>query len=417
MIDSVVPIGPVAPSSATELVETGAESVLRSLLATAERVPDGIRWQTLDYQNEPHYDTNLYNGVAGISLFLSDYYRLAGDDRARELAEGALRWCMAADRPPGKDPAGLSLPQSLYSGIAGLGLAWLRLALATHSDEALTNAARLGLRLADAPVGPWAELGRGAVGETLSLVRLWEATGDARHLAGAVRRGEWLQQTAIRDEHGCHWLRVAEAGNPRSRSLTGLHVGNAGIGYLLLVLHRATGEPCWATLAREAADTLLRQARPDRLAEQGWNWPHAIGGGEDFARCQWCVGAPGIGFFLAHAAALLGEPAYRAGALAAAETTYAHGDVRRNPSQCHGLAGSAECFLALYRLTRTPIWLDRAYEFARQAIAYRTDTAEGERWQADEPGISSPDFFCGAAGIGHFFLRLRSPDTVALPFV
>jgi hypothetical protein len=31
-----------------------------------------------------------------------------------------------------------------------------------------------------------------------------------------------------------------------------------------------------------------------------------------------------------------------------------------DPSQCHGLAGTAEFFLELHRLTRSPVWRDRA---------------------------------------------------------
>ena len=107
---------------------------------------------------------------------------------------------------------------------------------------------------------------------------------------------------------------------------------------------------------------------------------------------------------------------YLATAKAAGETTYAYGDVRSNPSQCHGLAGCAELFLALYRLTGEPVWLGRAHDFAVQALGYRMSTPYGDVWRADDPGCYSPDFFCGAAGVGHFFLRLGAPDRLELPF-
>jgi lantibiotic modifying enzyme len=408
---------PTVPAAVAETARRGAASVMRYLARTAEEVPDGVRWQTLNARNEPHYDPNLYNGVAGISLFLSDYHRVTGEAVARELAAGALRWCAALQRPAGgMAPFGMHLPQSLYAGLAGLGLAWLRLALGSGDRRALDQAAALGTRLAGAALGPWAELGRGCLGEGLFLLRLWEATGDETHLAGARRRAEWLRDGTLRDGRGCHWLRVREPGNPRRRSLTGLHAGSAGIGYFLLAIYLATGEPGWASLAREAADTLLRQARPDRPAGWGLSWPYEIGG-DDPARCQWCAGAPGIGFFFARAAEVLGEPAYLDAARSAAATTVAFGDVRRNPSQCHGLSGSAEVFLALYRLTAEPAWLAQAHDFARRALAYRTATTAGETWQADEPGHSSPDFFCGAAGVGHFYLRLLDPQGLRVPFL
>ena len=39
---------------------------------------------------------------------------------------------------------------------------------------------------------------------------------------------------------------------------------------------------------------------------------------------------------------------------------FAYGDVRRNPSQCHGLAGNGELFVELYRLTGDARWRHRA---------------------------------------------------------
>lgn len=395
----------------TETARTGADSVFGYIERTAESVPDGVRWQTLSYQNKPHYDTSVFSGVAGIVLFLADYFSLTGNVTARDLAADALRWCTAPARPPSVEPGGVPLPQSLYSGAAGLGLASLRLALATGDAEAMRQASVAAERVVAAEPGPWADFGRGATGEGLFLVRLWRATGEDPHLAGAVVRGEWFRDHAIRDEHGCHWLRVDDADNPRSRSCTGWSTGSAGIGYFLLLLHEATRDEQRATLARDVAETLLKQARPDR---GGLGWPYVIGRADDLARCQWCIGAPGIGFFFAGAHQVLGEPTYLAAAKAAGETTHAYGDVRGNPSQCHGLAGSAELFLELYRTTRAPLWLDRAHEFALRALRYRTATPEGDVWQADEPGYHSPDFFCGAAGAGHFFLRLQA--RVRLPF-
>ena len=141
-----------------------------------------------------------------------------------------------------------------------------------------------------------------------------------------------------------------------------------------------------------------------------------VGGGEDLARCQWCVGAPGIGVFLARAFAVSGDERYLTAARGAADATFAHGDVRANPSVCHGLAGNAELFLTLYRVTGERQWWERALEFARRCLPYRSVTPEGDLWQADEAGISSPDFFCGAAGTGHFFLRLILWPALDLPF-
>jgi hypothetical protein len=164
---------------------------------------------------------------------------------------------------------------------------------------------------------------------------------------------------------------------------------------------------------------LRQQAVADR---GGLNWPDTLDGlrrGEEL-RCQWCYGASGVGqLFVTMHEALGSSPGtgYLATAQAAGECTFNYGDVRRNPVQCHGLAGSAELFLELYRATREPRWLHRAYDFARRMMAYRTATPEGDLWQADDPGVSSPDFLYGAAGTGHCFLRLLAPLSLTRPML
>ena len=71
------------PAQLAETAKAGADSVYRYVERTAEVEPDGVRWQTLTLENEPTYAAALVNGAAGISLFLSDYYRLTGTPRAR----------------------------------------------------------------------------------------------------------------------------------------------------------------------------------------------------------------------------------------------------------------------------------------------------------------------------------------------
>ena len=408
------------------VLREAADSVYRRLERTAEAVPDGVRWQTVGYHGEPEYDVRLYNGVAGIALFLADYSAVTGETRARVLAEGALAWCAAPARARlGEDTPmrGPGMRQSLLVGRTGLGLAWLHLAAATGQEEHLAAARAIGDGVLAHGPGPFNLLLSGAAGEGHYLLRLLDATGDARYLEGAERWGDWLARQAVRDEHGLLWpardpLAVAPegtrfaGGEPPARYL-GFGVGAAGIGFFLARLHAATSRPAWGTLAREAADTLQRLARP---AGEGLQWPgEPLGEPPRTTYCQWCRGAPGVGLFFCAAGRALAERAYRRTAERAGLATYACGDMRKNPSVCHGLAGNAQLFLQLHLLTGHPDWLARAHEFARQALAYRTGGADGDIWAADEPGSTSPDLMCGAAGVGHFFLQLLEPVLVRFP--
>ncbi len=380
----------------------GAASVFRYVARTAEVVPGGVRWRTLSDANEPQYDAGLGDGVAGIALFLTGYYRATGDPQARTLAEGACRWCAAPERR--------IEGMSLMVGWAGIGLAWLHLARATARADALAEASAIAGRLQARGPGPVTTLYSGAAGEGIFLLRLAEASGEAQHLAAARRWGDWLAEVAVRKGPGVYWPYEVEE---EPWIGLGLGPGAAGTGGFLAALYQATREARYAELVRGAARTLIDQARPDH---GGLNWAQTLDEPE-LQRCQLCDGSPGIGLFFARAYEALGEPTYLDVAAAAGQATYAYGDVRHNAGQCHGLAGNGELLLELYRLTREPVWLARAGEFARQALAYRTAGAEGDIWQADEPGYSSPEFLNGAAGTGHFFLRLADPDAMRIAYL
>jgi lantibiotic modifying enzyme len=407
----------MAPQQGLEaLARAGADSVYGYLARTAEVVPDGVRWQTLTFTNAPQYAANVSNGVAGVSLFLSDYARLTGLARAQELARQALDWCVVPGRALRTDFPTES-DTSLGLGWAGVGLAWLRHAADPTDTVALGRAAELAARVLRAAPGPATALWYGAAGEGLFLLRLWEAVRHDPLLAGAAGRGAWLERVAVRDAAGCRWPRAVGT-NPRQP--LGMTMGSAGIGIFLLRLHAATGDARWAALARGVADGLRGQARPDGRQR---TWPTDLGAAAKGATArpelalQWCTGAPGIGLFYATAYEVLGDAAFLEAATAAGEATWAAGDLRHTPCQCHGLAGGAHLLLELARLTDEAVWWERTADFVHRALAYRTAGPDGESWLTDEPGLCSPDFMWGAAGVGHLFLRVAAPDRFAMPLL
>jgi lantibiotic modifying enzyme len=389
-----------------DIARAGADAVFEYVARTAEARPGGVCWRTLTVANAPQYVTNLYNGGAGIALFLADYYRTTGRAEALGLARAGLDWCTDSGAPLRSDFPAVGTDASLGWGWAGVGTAWLRLAAATGESGCLRRAEEAAghvraYHAAHGP-GPITRLLFGAAGAGLFLVRLWQACGTEQYLAEALTVGGWLDAVAVRSAAGCTWPSDVTAARPAPARL-GLGTGAAGIGALYLALHEATGEPAWADRASTVAQTLLAAARPAAGTTSGVEWPWHTGTAE--SRCQWCMGEPGIGLFLLKAYEALGEPTYLAAATAAGETTFDRGDVRRNPGQCHGLAGNAEVFLELARVTGDARWPARAATFARAAMTYREAGPDGA-WPVDEPGHSSPDLMCGGAGVGHFLLRL-----------
>ena len=195
----------LTPAAVQATARSGADSVFSYIERTAEVVPEGVRWQTLDDAGAPQYRGDLYSN-GGIPLFLADYYRLTGNERALELGIASARWCSAPERRFLNDrPERESL--GLIGGRAGIGLAWLRLAEATGDAGLLARAAQAGARLIDHEPGPLTDFGGGAAGHGILLLRLWQQTRDERHLNAAVRRAQWLAGCAIANErvHGAGW--------------------------------------------------------------------------------------------------------------------------------------------------------------------------------------------------------------------
>src|SRR5215207_9647267 len=122
-------------SDGTRLAEDAARSIFQFLERTAEPQADGTRWQTLDWDNQPHYTPVIFTGAGGISFFLADYYRVTGERRALELAEGAVRWCASPAREADRDPEWDWCRNGIMRGRSGLGLAWLNLAAASDDKD------------------------------------------------------------------------------------------------------------------------------------------------------------------------------------------------------------------------------------------------------------------------------------------
>jgi lantibiotic modifying enzyme len=386
-------------TSATE----GAHSIYCFIERTAERVPEGVRWQTINYSNEPQYHYGAFNGCGGIGIFLAEYGRQAGSATALDLAREANRWCSTVDLE--------GYERGLLLGRTGAAMSWLCLAKVSGeavSEHCVHNA---DVILGEEP-GPVTDLMGGAASNGLYLLRLWEVTKESRYLDGARRNGAWLCEQLIHDDAGCHCL-CMPGGQFGDRAFLGVAHGISGVAHYLLLLHAATGDAQWADNARDLLRTLERHAVPDH---GGLNWPVLLGDTE-LGRCQWSHGAPGIGIVFLRAAQILGAPAYRDTALRAGQATYAYGDFRHNITQCIGLSGCGELFVELYRDSGDAIWLQRAHEFADMAMVYRAALPEGDAWPTDEPGLYSADYMYGAAGLGHYFLRLQRPQDVYMPYM
>jgi lantibiotic modifying enzyme len=348
---------------------------------------------------------SLYDGTAGIALFLARLHRVAPEPLFAATAIGAINHAIAAlpDMPP-------EIRHGVYSG--SLGVAWAAVEIGRALDDARVG--RRGLRDAAqfgrAPESQaWLDIIGGSAGSIQALLAL--GLPDL-----ALPHGDLLLRAAVKSDAGWSWDTMP---GQSKQNVCGYGHGAGGIGCALLELWSATGEKRFLHAAQEA----FRYERSHFNAPQG-NWPDlrdmtGYGAPTDqpvFAM-GWCHGAPGIGLSRLRAHQILpGDPAIAAELEAALATTA--GACRQwipapgsGLSLCHGLGGNADLLLAAADWFARPALRQIAADAAAAAI--QQIVPNDMPWPCGvNGGGESPNLMLGLAGIGHFLLRLHDPAGV-----
>lgn len=383
-----------------------AQSVADTIAALARPAVGGACWETRSYTGKPQYSTAVFGGTAGVVFLFADLFRVTGDPKAREVAEAAAMWVEAQSKADLRDS---NADAGLYFGMSGHGQMCLHLYEATGRERWLRDAQARARAVARAS-WPDAHVLSGSAGSVIFLLRLYQAAADQSVLDAAVRAGNHIAETVERDADRARWDWQRE---DRIRFSAGFVHGASGIAYSLAELWRFTGDDALKDLVYDAWKWIEAVALEDHRGICWNRWP----GDPHRPRVQWCHGAPGIGLFAARAAEIFDDNDLRRFAERCANATLAAGDVRNNPSQCHGLAGNAELFIELARVDGHESWMSHARDFGDDATAYREERDGDVRWPGDEPGNYSPDFMLGSSGLGHFFLRLARPEEVQMPLM
>jgi len=416
-----------------------ARRLANTICAEARPAPAGagVAWVTshpLGMGGIRTRDINI--GSGGTLLALADLADEFGTRRLREtLAQGA-RWLTDAPSFVGEPLPGL------YVGEAGVGAALLR-AGQVLGDAALVGAAVAKGRLVASLPYTCPDLFNGTAGRLRLHLWLWDETNDDEHLDAARMAGRALVEAAeATADGGARWVIPPGYGSMSGTAPLGYAHGAAGIADALLDLVEATGDAG----AREAAAAAARwlaglavpvlgvpgrspvrrglgkgnqpRLSPENGAERGRSgspiskdasgrsWP-ATEGEEPFLS-WWCHGATGIGRFFLHAAALDLIPDAAALAIGAARVV-ARGTRSLAPSQCHGLAGSIEFLLDVYQATGDATWLRAAQTLARLLDAFAAEREGDLVFAAEVPGVFTPDYMVGYAGVAMCLLRLSDP--------
>ncbi|MBN1204736.1 MAG: hypothetical protein JXB05_07410 [Myxococcaceae bacterium] len=354
----------------------------------------------------------LYDGVAGVALFLAHLYAHTGDRHQRAARDGAVRQLLAR-LPDFEGPQYGANFTGYYPGPIGVGHALVQLA-GLCEDERLAEAGLLLVEHSTAAAQPGAaslDLLSGAAGAIPALIDLAVNHGRPRLLQTAAQYGEVLLQHAVKSEEGTSW----PGAGPQGRNLTGLSHGAAGIACALLELHRVN--PTEHLL--QAAHGALQYERTHFNPIQG-NWPDfrqlpGAPGREPAYPVAWCHGAGGIGLSRLRMLELLpgGDP-YREriqeDLRAAVRTVQAC--LEKPPSTgledfslCHGATGNAELLLQAAEVLRQPELHQAAERVGQRGIELYH--RPGLPWPCGVPNAGeTPSLLLGTAGIGLFYLRL-----------
>ncbi len=404
------PADMVAPGK--EIFRAEADRIAAELAREAIRRGPAAAWIGLDWLGDAgQYQLvclgpDLYNGNAGISLFLAAHAAVTGTKRSDELARAGV----ARLRKSLKSRTAARMARVIgIGGATGLGsivYALTAMSKILHDDGLLADAQAAAALFTDELITADKQLDviGGSAGAIVGLLRLYRDSQSAEVLKRAVKCGEHLlAHSRLGPEGRRSWVGQGLGDKP----LNGMSHGAAGFTYALAALAAASGRGEFAQAAAECI------AFEDASYDAGHkNWPD-LRGTEPSWPCQWCHGAPGIG--LARLATR--KRAKMDPALLAADIRNAVDGVTRGwpgvvDTLCCGTLGSVEFLCeAAGALDRG----DLAELAARQlAAVLQSAAATGDyRWNSGKRQFNV-GLFRGLAGVGYTALRRIDP---ALPNV
>jgi serine/threonine protein kinase len=323
-------------------------------------------------------DGSLYTGSAGLGLELLHHRDRPGvDDLLRRLGEHAATANQRTAPPPG-----------LYLGATG-----------THLFLAALHDAGFEVPVPPLPVTPYP-----TEDEHDDIITGTAGCGIGYLLLGAEDAGRRCADRLIAG--GEMRLSVTAEATPSTDPASSYSHGRAGVLGLLLTLAARTGDAGLRDEAAKRAGDLA--ARTEDLIAR------AAAPGAIPLAASWCQGLAGIGRTMLHAGTVLGEQAYTALALAAADTCAGWVPRMQNPGQCCGLAGVGGFLIDCARHTGEPDRHRQAQEVARQLL-------RRSHGPDDAPLLLDPDrqdaplsWASGYGGILTFLRRLNHPGTPEL---
>ncbi|PQP83685.1 hypothetical protein C0Q44_03070 [Paenibacillus sp. PCH8] len=256
-------------------------------------------------------------------------------------------------------------------------------------------------------------ISHGAAGLGLMLLEIHRIGGRPELLTRADELGVYILDQEERTEEGLSLWKVKDQAGKKSHHSLGFSHGIAGIGYYLLALAERTDKADYFSAVKRIVHTL------DRSSYEGRNgarlWP-ATPDKPDALWVHWCNGSAGIGRFLLAAAELLPDPVSTRLSLQAADAV-AQTTVFASFGQCHGIAGNGD-FLLLANRRFPGRYETKLMEYTQSLHILRSDQEDDLwMWPLEDMESFSPDYMTGYIGIYSFLLRRFYPFVTSEPLV
>lgn len=350
----------------------------------------------------------LYGGVSGIALFLTELNNHVNDPIIERTLNGAIQTILRQLDTAKLDNFGY------YSGKLGVAITLYKIGLFRNNEALKEKALNVIDTFSDKELNSHEiDVIAGAAGAIPALLKLYTVTQDRKHLNLAIKCGDFLVNEAVREDDVWYWKTV----DP-NYGLTGYSHGASGIAVALLELYVHTqNEQYW-----EGA-MFGFQYEKKWFNPEVQNWPDLRqfnGQGAPTYGTMWCHGAPGIALANLKAFQLTKHEYFLEEARIALNTT--KNSVRKelqpnsgaNYSLCHGLAGNTDVLLYANQILNTDEYLALAQEVGNYGINAYTNTRTIFPSGVNDPsGVTKGQqenhgLMLGLSGTGYFYLRLAN---------
>lgn len=411
MGEKQIPLVPLYPSSS----QVSSRQLLQLASSIGERLENlavhgeqGVNWLGVGviaqsegeavWQLQAH-GWFLYDGLAGIILFLSYLGKLTGEQNHLVLANLALSTLeeQIAQKRASHHPQEIGI--GAFAGLGSLIYLYSHLSV-LHEEKAFLQRAQAIVEEVASLIEQdnVFDLIGGSAGCVLCLLGFYHLAPSPRTLEVTIRCGEHLLASAHELAGGLGWYAAGE-----ETALAGCSHGTAGIALSLFQLAQMSQQERF----HQAALAALAYERSLFSPEQG-NWPRLTVQGEPAFSVSWCHGAPGIG--LARLASLpFHDDALMRQEIQIALATTLKSGFGRNQSLCHGDLGNLETLLTASRVLNEPSYQEACQNLTAQIC----NGIQEHGWVTGVPlGVETPGLMTGLAGIGYELLRLAAPQSV-----